>query len=152
MHKAYVLFFCATLSMITACNSDAAGEQEKAADSTAVTTAFTVDKPDLSKTDSIELLHFPDPLNQKVYNNTIIKDTAFVSRITGYALATPVTKNPCANDYKLFLFRNGDVYRTIYAATSDSCRYLAYVINGVTYFTGLNDSAIALLKRHQKYP
>ncbi len=150
MLNAYVLFFCAALSMITACNSGTAGEKEKAADSTAVAATATADLPDLSKTDSIELLHFPDPTNQKVYQNVIVKDTAFISQITSLVLAAPVTKSPCANDYKLFLFSNGDVYKTIYAATSDSCRYLAYVINGVTHFTGLNDSAIALLKKHTK--
>ena len=150
MHKAYVLFFSAALLMVTACNSGATGEKEKAADSTAVTATAMADQPDLSKTDSIELVYFPDAANQKVYHNSIIKDTAFISQITSYVLATPVQKSACANDYKLFLFRDGDVYKTIYAATGDSCRYLAYVINGVTHFTGLNDSAIALLKKHTK--
>jgi hypothetical protein len=152
MHKAYVLFYFATLVMMTACNSGAGGEKEKAADSTASATAAPADQPgpDLSKTDSIELLYFPDAANQKVYNNTIIKDTAFISQITSYVMAAPVQKSPCANDYKLFLFRNGEVYKTIYAATGDSCRYFAYVINGVTHFTGLNDSAMALLKKHTK--
>ncbi|OQP46594.1 hypothetical protein [Niastella populi] len=150
MHKAYILFFSVTLLMITACDSGAAGEAAKAPDSTAVTANTVAEKPGLSKTDSIELLHFPDPTNQKVYQNVIIKDTAFISQLTSSALAAPVTKNPCAHDYKLYLFRNGDVYKTIYAATSDSCRYLAYVINGVTHFTGLNDSTLALLKKHTK--
>jgi hypothetical protein len=151
MHRAYVLFFSTTLIIATACNSGTGGEKEKAADSTIVTTLAAAGQPDLSKTDSIELLHFPDPGDQKVYNNTMIKDTAFIRHITGYVLDIPAKKNPCANDFKLYLFRNGDVYKTIYAATSDTCRYFAYVINGVTHFTNLNDSAISLLKKYVKH-
>lgn len=150
MHRAYVLFLSAALVMATACNSGAPREKEKTAGSTAVTTAAPAGQFDLSKTDSIELLHFPDPGNQKVYNNTMIKDTTFIRDITGYVLDTLARKNPCANDFKLYLFRNGDVYKTIYAATGDTCRYFAYVINGVTHFTNLNDSAITILKKYVK--
>lgn len=150
MHKAYTLFFFSILVIMTACNSGASNKKDKAADSAAVSSVAPAEQFDISKTDSIELLHFPDANNQKVYNNKIVKDTAFISQITNYVLATPVQKKPCANDYKLYLFRNGDVYKTIYASISDSCRYFAYVINGVTHFTNLNDSAIALLKKQTK--
>jgi hypothetical protein len=136
---------------MTACNSGTPGEKEKAIDSTAAVSVAPADQLDLSKTDSIELLHFPDAANQKLYSHTIIKDTAFIRQITNNVLDTPAQKNPCDNDLKLFLFKNGDVYKTIYAATSDSCRYFAYVINGVTHFTNLNDSAVVLLKKHIKH-
>jgi hypothetical protein len=151
MHKAYVLIFSAALLILIACNSGTSVENDKVTNTTTVTAVAAADHPDLSKTDSIELLQFPDPANQRVYNNTIIKDTAFIRQITNSVLDTPAQKNPCANDYKLFLFKNGDVYKTVYAATSDSCRYFAYLINGVTHFTNLNDSAIALLKKHVKH-
>ena len=151
MHKAYVLFFSAALVMLIACNSGKPGEKYKAADTTAVTPAAPADQLDLSKTDSIELLHYPDPGNQRIYDRSFIKDSIVIKQIGNFILDTPVQKSPCANDFKLFLFRNGEVYKTIYAATSDTCRYLAYVINGVTHFATLNDSAMVLLKRQVKH-
>lgn len=143
MQSIYALFFSVTLLVLLACNSGANSEKEHTTDTTAV---MPPDYVDLSKTDSIELLHYPDPGNQKVYDRSFIKDSTLIKQIGNYILDTPVQKNPCANDFKLFLFRNGEVYKTIYAATSDTCRYLAYIINGVTYFTNLNDSALVLLK------
>ncbi|THU41417.1 hypothetical protein FAM09_04725 [Niastella caeni] len=148
MRNAYAVLFSVALVFIVACNSQVKNEKEQGADPVAVTSP---DRIDVSKTDSIELLYYPDPANQRVYDRMFIKDSIVIRLISNYILDTPAQKNACANDFKLFLFRNGEVYKTIYAATADSCRYFAYVINGVTHFTNLDDSARVLLKRQLKH-
>jgi hypothetical protein len=134
--------------MLSACNSTATGGKEKKADSLPVT---PTDRIDFSGTDSIELYHYANPANQREFYRTFIRDSGFIQQITNDIMDTTIQKAPCANDFKLYLFKNGAVYKTIYAATSDTCGYLAYVINGVTYFTHLNDTAKALLNSHVKH-
>ncbi|WP_207511860.1 hypothetical protein [Longitalea luteola] len=148
MRSAYLTFFSVVLIALVACNAGADGEKKPAA----ADTTHTAPPPriDLSKTDSIELLHFADPANLKIYSRSLITDTHFIEQIRRNVEVMPVTHGVCGNDFKLFFFRNGEVYKTIYAATADTCRYFAYVINGETFFTNMNDSARAMLKAQVK--
>jgi hypothetical protein len=143
MGKLFVMFFSVFLVIMAACNSGAKSRKEQPTDSLAIASPELID---LTETDSIELYHYADPANQKAFYRTFIQDTLFIQQIRHYVTNAPVQKSPCANEFKLFFYRNGEVFKTIYAATADTCRYFAYVINGKTIFTDLNDSAMALLK------
>lgn len=149
MRSAYTLFFSVALVALFACGTGANNEKKPAA-ITDATTAANAESIDLSNTDSVELLHFNDPANQRIYSRSVINDTHFIQQVIRNVQNTPVQHASCSNDFKLFFFRNGDVYKTIYAATADTCRYFAYVINGQTFFTDMNDSALALLKAQVK--
>ena len=101
---------------------------------------------DLSATDSIELYHYADPKDQKKFYKKFITDTGFIQQVIKNLQEAGIEKTSCENDFKMFLYRNGEVYKTIYAATPDSCRYYAYIIDGITYFKPLDDSAVRMLK------
>jgi hypothetical protein len=149
MRSAYILSFSVALVALFACGSGA-NKENKAAVTSDTTAAATSENIDLSNTDSVELLHFNDPANQRIYSRSLIKDTHFIQLISRNVQNQPVQHAACGNDFKLFFFRNGEVYKTIYASTADTCRYFAYIINGQTFFADMNDSALALLNAQVK--
>ena len=144
MQKASILFFSVGFGIMSACNSETKSENQP---SSGAAVAGSADHLDLSKTDSVELYHYSDPADQKAFYRTFIKDSQFIQHIGRYIQYKTVNKAPCANDFKLFFYKNGEVYKTIYAATADTCRYFAYVINGEAFFATLNDSAMVLLQK-----
>lgn len=148
MRNACTLFFAVALIALFACNyGDSTENKSTDADSTVAALAVQID---LSNTDSVELLYFTDPANQKIYSRSVLKDTGFIEQISRNIQSLPVQHATCGNDFKLFYYRNGEVYKTVYGATADTCRYFAYIINGQTFFTDMNDSSLALLKAQVK--
>lgn len=85
-----------------------------------------------SATDSIEYIYYPDPQKQRVYKNIIIRDTVLINALTGNLQRPAVSAKECTHNSKFYLFRKGDVYKTVYV--SDSCQYLAYSVNGKQVF------------------
>jgi hypothetical protein len=132
------LFFVLVIIAFVACNDQAA--------TNSTNVQALSDKLDLSVTDSIELYHYDDPTNQKKFYRKYITDSQFIKQVIQDVQAASIQKTPCENDFKMFLYKNGEVYKTIYIATPDSCRYYAYIIDGVTYFKPLSDSAVKMLK------
>ena len=88
-------------------------------------------------TDSVELNFYKPSKNQKEKQTFIIKDTAFINALAKNLNARPIETNECSHTIKLYLFNNGDVYKTIYVALGDSCQYLAYAVNSKSYFVPL---------------
>lgn len=91
---------------------------------------------DFSKTDSLELIYYPDPSDQKVYTFHRTSDTNLIKLLAEDLSADSVARIPCAHYQKIYLFDKGEVYKTIYV--SDSCNYLAFVVNGQRQFRNLS--------------
>lgn len=148
----FLLFsFLASVAVVIGCQDVSSGHPSSP-ETAGVSSSATVERDSVKSlfaaTDSIELLHYDDPKNQKEYSRHIVTDPAIISAITSSLQAPEVVKSPCGNDFRLYLFRKGEVFKTVYAATGDSCKYLAYVINGVNYYLPLTDTVSALLKRN----
>lgn len=101
--------------------------------------------PDLSETDSIELIYYPNPADQRNYERLVLTDTALVRNLTGMMMEDTARLSECPHPVKLYLFRKGDVYKTVYANTSDSCRYFAYAIGAKPVYVPMQVPAAMLL-------
>ena len=97
------------------------------------------------KTDSLELIFYPDPHNQKHYQLRRSSDSTLISLLLRDLEGDSISANTCLHYKKLYLFAGGDVYKTVYI--SDSCEYLAYSTNGTQQFRRLTNETKNALRR-----
>lgn len=130
-----ILFGALLFLSVSACSSDSGNTADEASasqqhlDVIASTVKFKA-------TDSVELVYHPDPKDEKIYKNSIVKDTAFINSLVDNLSQSSINGKECIHKMKFYLFRNGDVYKTIYM--SDSCNYLAYAQNAKQVYIPLN--------------
>ncbi|HEY0732204.1 MAG TPA: hypothetical protein VGD33_07290, partial [Chitinophagaceae bacterium] len=85
--------------------------------------------------DSMELIFYPDPKNQRIFSNIIVHDTSFINSLKNNLKQSPFVTSECVHPFKIYLFSKGNVYKTIYL--SDSCNYLAFAQNNNQKFVML---------------
>lgn len=120
MSKLFLIVFAL---LATACGdrpSESAGSKPQST-SVAEETRF-------SATDSIELLYYPDPANQKNYQVKTTSDTLLIRSIVNDLQGAEVSRTVCPHHLKAYLFSRSEVFKTIYM--SDSCQYIAFASSG----------------------
>ena len=95
------------------------------------------------ETDSVEFIFYPDPKKQKEYKHLFIRDSIFLKTLAGNLESATVPSKQCAHNSKFYLFKNGEVFKTVYV--SDSCNYLAYAVNSRQKFVIMNTAMKALI-------
>jgi hypothetical protein len=127
---------------VVACDNAPKSQQATPVDSSngAGTTALQLDG-----IERIELFFYPDPADRKNVQQLQVTDTTIIAAFKQSVLQDTMTQSECPHDVKMFLIRNGEVFKTVYGATSDSCSYLAYAINSKPYYTRLDQDAKAFL-------
>lgn len=96
------------------------------------------------RADSVELYHSPDPGTQKIFSKTVIADTMIIKSIVKSLKQPAITSDECPHHWKMYFFKNGDVFKTVYF--SDSCNYLAYSVNAQQVFKPLDKPLADTLK------
>src|SRR5688572_12929889 len=126
--KVRILFFAAVLGVVFACND----RPSTPAENMTIEQRPVVEDENFDRTDSVELLFYPDPDEQKDYKFKRSADRELIKSLVRDLQSEPIARTVCAHYKKLYLFENGDVFKTIYV--SDTCRYLAYAVNGEQQF------------------
>lgn len=131
--KAKRLFFLLMVGMVlNACNSKSSINKEL------VESETTLPAINFTAIDSVEINVYKSSKHQKEKETFFIDDTAFINALAHNLSAKPVEQNECSHTIKMYLFNNGEVYKTIYVAIGESCQYLAYAVNSQSYFVPLN--------------
>ncbi len=104
-------------------------------------------KFDLENADSIEVYFYKDPTKQNQFTRLFVTDTVSLGVLVENLNNQPDSMKECPHDGKIFFYRGADVFKTIYIATADSCRYFAYAINANKYFVPIDDSAFKLIQK-----
>jgi hypothetical protein len=87
--------------------------------------------------DSVEFIYYPDPANQKLFKYNIITDSSFLNSLQLNLSGTTGNFSECAHQIKMYLFKNGEVFKTVYV--SDSCQYLAFAQNSKPQFIKMDN-------------
>ena len=85
--------------------------------------------------DSLELIHYPDPSNQKLYKRMFVRDSSIVAAMFSNLRGRTMAQTACTHHSKFYLFSKGEVFKTVYV--SGSCNYLAYAVNSAPRFVQL---------------
>lgn len=89
--------------------------------------------------DSVEVLYFPDYLEQKEYKNQFVTDARLSQQINQNIHTDTVSMNIDAYQYKIYLFTKGEPFKTLYISTKDGEEFLSYVINGKRIYHSLSE-------------
>jgi len=135
-----VFFFW--LLCVTAC-ADRSQKKEVVAVGRDASVAAAPD--DISTTDSVEIYHYPDPDDQKVFERINTSDPGLIALLAKNLERPDISSEACPHFTKLYLLRKGEVFKTVYV--SDSCGYLAYATNGNRVFKQLDTAVANRLKR-----
>ena len=134
------------LLIVAACNNTVNNTKKKEVHDDS-SSAFVNNSTGFANTDSIEVYFYADPANQKEFTRLFVTDKASISVFAENLDHQPAEINECPHDSKMFLYRNGEVYKTVYISTADTCRYLAYAINANPQFVRINDSLYNLMNK-----
>lgn len=102
-----------------------------------------VSNDDLLTIDSVELYDYPDPKNQRQFSNVNSTDSRLIELLKSSLRKPSIEKTECIHYSKMYLFRNKEVFKTVYI--SDSCNYLAYAMNGKQVFKPLDQELKQLI-------
>ncbi len=138
-----LIFLLALGISITACNNS--NNQQRAKEETnmvnnKLTNLFT-------QIDSVEFYYYSKPQNQKENETFLIRDTLFINALASNLQLQTTEKKECGHFIKMYLFKKGDVYKTVYASVGGSCNYLAYAVNGKPFYAELSDSFKSEMQR-----
>jgi hypothetical protein len=89
--------------------------------------------------DSVEVLHFPDYLEQKEYQHQFVVDAALSQQINQNIHTDTVSLNIDAYQYKIYLFSKGEPFKTLYVSTKHGEEFLSYVVNGKRIYHPLSE-------------
>ena len=135
MHLKHLFLLFLLGFTLLSCNSNC---DKRPATDAALATIEEKEKIDFSETDSVEVIYYPQPQNQKEFETFFIKDSLFINVLTANLATDTLSKAECAHQVKLYLFRRGEVYKTVYAALQPECSYLAFAVNGKPQFYALD--------------
>lgn len=130
----FILIFVLTVYTLIGCNDNTPSKQ-----------SFTVIDWKAKEIDSVELIYYPDYNEQKEFTNQIKIDTFLQNRIKENIQTDTIGLESQAYQYKVYLFNNGEPYKTLYISTAKGNEFLSYVINGNRFYHPLSkDIQLAL--------
>lgn len=105
---------------------------------------------DFTRIDSVEFIYLKTINPQNQTKSFYIKDTTFINTLKTNLVVDGKPTEECTHEVKLYLYKNGSVYKTAYAALNKACNYLAYAVNGKPVFMPLSPTLQQLLRAHLK--
>jgi hypothetical protein len=106
----------------------------------------------LVETDSIQLVYYPEPGNQKYHREQAITDSVIINEMMRNFNSTAITTATCAMDTRLFCFdKDGNLIKTIYAATKGDCTFIAFTGNGgINYYYPISTVSLTTIRQIQQ--
>ena len=152
-NKLCVTLFIASIFILASCGDNNNGKPANVEKHD--TTAIKVETEQVAFPDSTELYFYKDPNDLKTnYKQAFNADSAFRSSIIQQIHGTPLTQSfECVFDAKIYLFKNGEPYKTVYAAyKAKDCQYLCYVKDGHKVFFPITPAVIQVLQAAEARP
>jgi hypothetical protein len=107
--------------------------------------------PDMMQTDSVEILFFKSPENQRFYTYLPVKDKEFIHDLVTDVSGEVQPENPCIKEGKIYCFKNGQIFNTIFFAYTDpECSLLRYIKNGNLYYFPIGETTKKKLIEYKK--
>lgn len=144
----FALLLTAT-SFFASCGSNGSNDAKK---QDAVAAKIETDQ--IAFPDSTELYFYKNPEDLKKYKQSFQADSSFRTNLTQEINGKPLTQTfDCVFDSKIYLFKNGEPYKTVYAAYKKAdCQYLCYVKDGHKIFFPINENIIKVLQHAEANP
>jgi len=97
--------------------------------------------PGMQQTDSLELIFFKEPENQRFFTYHPTTDKELIAALVKDVSGPVQPENSCMKEGKIYCFKKGEIFHTIYFAYLDpSCKFLRYIKNGNLYYFPLSEA------------
>lgn len=109
--------------------------------------------PEIKDTDSVEILYFKEPGNQRFFTYLPSKDKDFIGTLVKDLDQRDVgekDENTCVKEGKIYMHKNGNIFNTVFFSYNDnSCRFLRFIKNGKLYYFPISEELREQLKKYK---
>jgi hypothetical protein len=107
--------------------------------------------PDVLDTDSVELIFFKNPENTRFFTYLPVTDKEFINDLVDDLDGEVQSENPCVKEGKIYCFKKGQIYNTVFFAYTDpKCSFLRYIKDGKMYYFPLSETVKKKLIDYKK--
>lgn len=101
--------------------------------------------PEMALTDSVQIIYFKSPDEQRFFTYANATDKLFIQAFINDLLATTTQEKSCLKEGKIYCYKNGEIFNTVFFAYLDKdCVVLRYIKNGNLFYFEMSDG----VKRH----
>ena len=96
--------------------------------------------PEMLQIDSVQIIYFKSPDDPRYFTYASTNDAVFIRALINDVTAETQAENPCKKEGKIYCYRKGEVFNTIFFAYVDrECTFLRYIKNGNLYYFKMSD-------------
>ena len=108
--------------------------------------------PDMQQTDSIELIYFKSPDSTRYFTYLPMNDSSFIKSIIDDVNGEVQPENPCMKEGKIYCFKKGQIFNTIFFAVADkNCTLFRFIKNGNLYYFKMSDDVKEKLLKFKSF-
>ena len=97
--------------------------------------------PEMQETDSLDLIFFKTPEDQRWFTYAPSTDKELINALVSDVSGEVQPENPCLKEGKIYCYKKGQIFNTIYFAYLDeNCRFMRYIKNGNLYYFPLSET------------
>ena len=106
--------------------------------------------PEMAETDSLELIFFRTPDSPRYFTYIPTTDKELINALVKDVSSKQQPENPCMKEGKIYCFKKGEIFNTIFFAYTDpDCRLLRYIKNGKLYYFPLGETVKMKLETYK---
>ncbi len=106
--------------------------------------------PEMAQTDSLELIYFRTPDSPRYFTYIPTTDKELIDALVKDVSSKLQPENPCMKEGKIYCFKKGEIFNTIFFAYTDpDCRLLRYIKDGKLYYFPMSETVMGKLKDYK---
>jgi hypothetical protein len=97
--------------------------------------------PEMAQADSLELIFFKTPDSPRYFTYLPTTDKELINALVSDVSGEIQPGNPCMKEGKIYCFKKGGIFNTIFFAYKDpGCKVLRFIVNGKLYYFPLGET------------
>lgn len=106
--------------------------------------------PEMLDTDSLVIIYFKSPQETRYFTYVPVNNDELIKQLVNDATAEVTSENPCLKDGKIYCYRRGEIFNTIFFGyLDDECTILRYIKNGNLYHFSMSDRTKSFLQEYR---
>ncbi len=106
--------------------------------------------PEMAQADSLELIFFKTPDSPRYFTYLPVTDKELIDALVSDVSGEIQAGNPCMKEGKIYCFKKGGIFNTIFFAYKDpGCKVLRFIVNGKLYYFPLGETVQRKLSEYQ---
>ncbi len=102
---------------------------------------------EIKRADSIELRVITDHDRPDADKIHLLKGQDNIRILAAAINGSSIDPVSCDPEGKMYFFRNGTVFRTVYYSTRSNCRYFSFIADGKAYYTRMREDVVIYIRK-----